>query len=86
VEKMGYIMRIPLIAGNWKMNLTHMEAIQFVQNFGYDFRRKKNCEICICPPFTALRSIKNIIDSDRLDLKIGAQGKQVRFHLKCWWL
>ncbi|MBM3706465.1 MAG: triose-phosphate isomerase [Actinobacteria bacterium] len=67
-------MRIPLIAGNWKMNLTHMEAIQFVQNFGYDFRRKKNCEICICPPFTALRSIKNIIDSDRLDLKIGAQN------------
>ena len=67
-------MRIPLIAGNWKMNMTHMEAIQFVQNFSYDFKNKNNCEICICPPFTALRSVKNIIDSDRLDIKIGAQN------------
>lgn len=67
-------MRKPFIAGNWKMNLTHMEAIQFIQDLGYEFKNKNNIDICICPPFTALRSVKNIIDTDRLLFKIGAQN------------
>ena len=67
-------MRIPLIAGNWKMNMTHMEAIKFVQDFGYEFKNKNNCEVCICPPFTSLRSVKNIIDTDKLEVKLGAQN------------
>jgi triosephosphate isomerase len=67
-------MRIPFIAGNWKMNLTHLEAIQFIQDLGYEFKNKNNIDVCICPPFTALRSVKNIIDADKLSIKIGAQN------------
>ncbi len=67
-------LRIPFIAGNWKMNLTHLDAIQFVQDLSYRYRNKNNCEVCICPPFTALRSVKNIIDTDKLEFKIGAQN------------
>ena len=67
-------MRIPFIAGNWKMNLTHLEAIQFIQDLGYEFKNKNNIDVCICPPFTALRSVKNIIDTDKLSIKIGAQN------------
>jgi triosephosphate isomerase len=67
-------MRTPFIAGNWKMNLTHLEAIQFVQDLGYELKNKNNIDVCICPPFTALRSVKNIIDADKLSIKIGAQN------------
>jgi triosephosphate isomerase len=67
-------MRKPFIAGNWKMNLTHLEAIQFIQDLGYEFKNKNDIDVCICPPFTALRSVKNIIDADRLSIKIGAQN------------
>jgi triosephosphate isomerase (TIM) len=67
-------MRTPFIAGNWKMNLTHLEAIQFIQDLGYEFKNKNNIDVCICPPFTALRSVKNIIDADKLPIKIGAQN------------
>jgi len=67
-------MRTPFIAGNWKMNLTHLEAIQFIQDLGYEFKNKNNIDVCICPPFTALRSVKNIIDADKLSIKIGAQN------------
>jgi triosephosphate isomerase len=67
-------MRKPFIAGNWKMNMNHLEAIKFIQDLGYEFRNSTGCEICVCPPFIALRSVKNIIDSDRIDIKLGAQN------------
>ena len=67
-------MRKPFIAGNWKMNLTHMQAIRFIQDIAYEFKNKNNIDVCICPPFTSLRSVKNIIDADRLSFKIGAQN------------
>lgn len=67
-------MRKPFIAGNWKMNMTHLEAINFIQDLGYEFRNKNGCEICVCPSFIALRSVKNIIDSDKLKIKLGAQN------------
>ncbi len=68
-------MRVPLIAGNWKMNMTHMEAIKFVEDLSYELgEREIDCEICLCPPFTALRSVKNIIDTDRLQYSLGAQN------------
>jgi triosephosphate isomerase len=70
----GVGMRKPFIAGNWKMNMTHMEAIKFIQDLGYEFKNKNNCEVCICPPFIALRSVKNIIDTDRIEIKLGAQN------------
>ncbi len=68
-------MRTPFIAGNWKMNMSHMEAIKFVEDLSYELGSKKiNCEICICPPFTALRSVKNVIDTDKLEFSLGAQN------------
>lgn len=67
-------MRTPFIAGNWKMNMNHIEAIKFVQDLSYDYKNRNGCEICVCPPFTALRSIKNIIETDKLEFKIGAQN------------
>jgi triosephosphate isomerase (TIM) len=67
-------MRKPFIAGNWKMNMTHLEGIKFIQELSYEYENKNNCEVCVCPPFIALRSVKNIIDTDHIDIKLGAQN------------
>jgi triosephosphate isomerase len=57
------------------MNMSHMDAIRFVEDLSYELGGKKNdCEICICPPFTALRSVKNVIDTDNLQFTLGAQN------------
>ncbi len=68
-------MRRPLIAGNWKMHKTHLEAMVLVQQLGHeladhDFRR---VEVVVCPPFTALRTVQTLIDSDRYSFGLGAQ-------------
>ena len=67
--------RKPIIAANWKMHKTHLEAIQAVQKLSYliDKDDAKREEVVICPPFTALRSIQTLIDSDRLGYGLGAQ-------------
>lgn len=68
-------MRKPFIAGNWKMNMDHIGAIKFVQDLSYELANKnKECDVCLCPPFTALRSVKNIIDTDNLDFFLGSQN------------
>jgi len=67
-------MRRPFIAGNWKMNMTHFEAMKFIQKLGCEFKNKNDCEVCVCPSFIALPSVKNIIDTDSLELKLGAQN------------
>jgi len=69
------VARKDLIAGNWKMNATHLEAIQMVQKFSYrlepdDYER---VEVVVCPPFTALRSVQTVIESDHLPIRLGAQ-------------
>ena len=67
--------RRPIIAANWKMHKTHLEAIQAVQKLSYllDPEDADRVEVVICPPFTALRSIETLIDSDRLPYGLGAQ-------------
>jgi triosephosphate isomerase (TIM) len=67
--------RKPIIAANWKMHKTHLEAIQTVQKLSYLLDRKdaERVEVVICPPFTALRSVQTLIDSDRLPYGLGAQ-------------
>jgi triosephosphate isomerase (TIM) len=67
--------RTPIIAANWKMHKTHLEAIQTVQKLSYLVDRKGSdrVEVVICPPFTALRSVQTLIDSDRLPYGLGAQ-------------
>jgi triosephosphate isomerase len=67
--------RRPIIAANWKMQKTHLEAIQAVQKLSYllDEQDAERVEVVICPPFTALRSIETLLQSDRLPYGLGAQ-------------
>ncbi|HEX9336610.1 MAG TPA: triose-phosphate isomerase [Pseudonocardiaceae bacterium] len=67
--------RQTLIAGNWKMNLTHLEAIGLVQRIAFALPDKylEKVEVTVLPPFTHIRSVQTLIDGDRLLLKHGAQ-------------
>ncbi len=68
--------RRPIIAANWKMHKTHLEAIQAVQKLSYllDVRDTERVEVVICPSFTSLRSVETLIDSDTLPFGLGAQN------------
>jgi triosephosphate isomerase (TIM) len=67
--------RIPLIAGNWKMNLNHLEAIALVQKLAFALPEKyyDRVEVAVLPPFTDVRSVQTLIDGDRLKMVHGAQ-------------
>ena len=67
--------RIPLIAGNWKMHRDHLEAIQLLQRLAYHLTAEdvEDQEVVVCPPFTALRSLQTLIQSDRMPVALGAQ-------------
>jgi triosephosphate isomerase len=67
--------RQPLMAGNWKMNLNHLEAIQLVQKlaFALDPADYDAVEVVVLPPFTDLRSVQTLVDGDKLLLRYGAQ-------------
>ena len=67
--------RQPLIAGNWKMNLNHLEAIALVQKVAFALPEKyfAKVEVAVLPPFTDIRSVQTLIDGDNLLLKYGAQ-------------
>jgi triosephosphate isomerase len=64
-----------LMVGNWKMNATHLEAIQMVQKLSYRLEPKDfdRMEVVVCPPFTALRSVQTVIEADHLLIRLGAQ-------------
>jgi triosephosphate isomerase len=70
------VARRPIIAANWKMHKTHLEAIQFTQQLSYlvDPEDAERIEVVICPPFTALRSVQTLLESDRLAFGLGAQN------------
>src|SRR4051794_41953135 len=67
--------RMPLMAGNWKMNLNHLEAIALVQKLAFSLDDKDHdaVEVVVIPPFTDLRSVQTLVDGDRLRIKYGAQ-------------
>ena len=67
--------RTPLIVGNWKMHRDHLEAIQLLQRLAYHLTEEDTAEqeIVVCPPFTALRSLQTLIQSDRMAVALGAQ-------------
>jgi len=67
--------RLPLIAGNWKMNLTHLEAIALTQKIAFSLPEKyfAKVEVALLPPFIALRSVQTLVDGDKMLLKYGAQ-------------
>ena len=68
-------MRKPLMAGNWKMNLNHLEAIAVAQKlvYGLDDKDYDAVDVAVIPPFTDIRSIQTLVDGDRLRLQYGAQ-------------
>ncbi|MGH3872704.1 MAG: triose-phosphate isomerase [Pseudonocardiaceae bacterium] len=67
--------RQPLIAGNWKMNLHHLEAIALVQKLAFALPEKyfAKVEVAVLVPFTALRSVQALIEGDKLLMGYGAQ-------------
>jgi len=73
--------RTPLMAGNWKMNLNHQEAVVLVQKLAWTLADKKHdygrAEVVVVPPFTDLRSVQTLVDGDQLLVKYGAQDVSV---------
>ena len=73
--------RLPLMAGNWKMNLNHLEAVHLVQKLALTLADKKHdysrVEVVVLPPFTDLRSVQTMVDGDRLQIRYGAQDVSV---------
>ena len=68
-------LRTPLIVGNWKMHRDHLEGIQLLQRLSYHLTEEdtEGQQIVVCPPFTALRSLQTLIQSDRMSVALGAQ-------------
>ncbi|SDN74991.1 triose-phosphate isomerase [Actinacidiphila guanduensis] len=67
--------RTPLMAGNWKMNLNHLEAIRHVQKLAFGLTDKDHdaVEVAVLVPFTDLRSVQTLVEGDRLRIRYGAQ-------------
>ncbi|MGH3506339.1 MAG: triose-phosphate isomerase [Nocardioidaceae bacterium] len=69
--------RTPLMAGNWKANLNHQEAVVLVQKLAWTLADKRHdpskVEVVVLPPYTDLRSVQTLVDGDRLSIRYGAQ-------------
>ncbi|MDO5747534.1 MAG: triose-phosphate isomerase [Actinomycetaceae bacterium] len=73
--------RTPLLAGNWKMNMDHLQAIKLVQELGLDLEDHKfnyaDADVVVLPPFTDLRSVQTVVESDKMKIAYGAQDISV---------
>lgn len=65
-------MRVPMIAGNWKMNTTVTEAVTLVREMLPELDRIDNVDKVICPPFVSLASVKELLKGS--SVKLGAQN------------
>jgi triosephosphate isomerase len=67
--------RRPLVAGNWKMNLTHLEAIALVQKVAFSLTDQQLAavEVVVLPPYISLRSVQTLVDGDKIEIGYGAQ-------------
>ncbi len=76
-EPLPFTERTPLIAGNWKMNLDHLQAIALVQKLSWALKDARHDyadgEVAVFPPFTDLRSVQTLLTADKLPLALGAQ-------------
>ncbi len=74
---MAGMTRTPLIAGNWKMNLDHLQAVAFVQKLHWTLKDAKHedgsVEVAVFPPFTDLRTVQTLLDADKIPFALGAQ-------------
>jgi triosephosphate isomerase len=68
--------RKPIIAGNWKMNQTHTDAISLVRTLSYELKEQDydRVEVVVCPPFTALRSVQLVLEDEYIPIALGAQN------------
>jgi triosephosphate isomerase (TIM) len=67
--------RTPLMAGNWKMNLNHLEALALVQKLAFSLTDEDYdaVEVAVLPPFTDIRSVQTLVDGDKYRIVYGAQ-------------
>lgn len=69
--------RTPLIAGNWKLNLDHLEATHAVQKLAWLLRDAKHdfdeVEVAVLPAFTSIRSVQTLVDADQFSIRYGCQ-------------
>ena len=69
--------RTPLMAGNWKMNLDHLQGAHLVQKLDWTLKDAKHdyteVEVAVLPAFTAIRTVQTLVEGDRLELRYGAQ-------------
>ena len=74
--------RTPLIAGNWKLNLDHHEAVHLLQKLAWTLKDAKHefsdVEVAVLPSFTNIRAVQTLVDADKLEIGYGAQD--VRQH------
>ncbi|GAA3946509.1 triose-phosphate isomerase [Actinoplanes auranticolor] len=72
---MADVTRRPIMAGNWKMNLNHFEAILLVQKLAASLTEQQltDVEAVVLPPYTDLRSVQTAIDGDKVPIRYGAQ-------------
>jgi triosephosphate isomerase (TIM) len=68
--------RKPIIAGNWKENLTHTDAIALVRTVSYELKEPdyERLDIVVCPPYTALRSVQLVLEDEYIPIALGAQN------------
>ncbi|MGA1194296.1 MAG: triose-phosphate isomerase [Kiritimatiellia bacterium] len=64
--------RKPIVAGNWKMNKTVADAIDLAEDIKRDLGGCKDVDIVLCPPFTALKAVSDVVSGTHVDL--GAQN------------
>ncbi|HZN19069.1 MAG TPA: triose-phosphate isomerase [Micromonosporaceae bacterium] len=69
------VVRRPLMAGNWKMHLNHLEAIALVQKLAFSLTEQllAEVEVVVLPPFVDIRSVQTLVDGDKLLIGYGAQ-------------
>ena len=69
--------RTPLIAGNWKMNMDHVQGITLLQKLAWTLSDARHdysrVEVVVFPPFTDLRSTQTLVQGDKLKIGYGAQ-------------
>ena len=72
---MARTVRRPLMAGNWKMNLNHLEAIALVQKLAFSLTEQQlsDVEVVVLPPYVDIRSVQTLVDGDKLLIGYGAQ-------------
>jgi triosephosphate isomerase len=63
------------MAGNWKMNLNHLEANKLVQQLAHSLTAKEleQVEVVVLPPFTDIRTVQTAVDGDKWTIRYGAQ-------------